>query len=269
MADRAVLCGINSYPDAPLAGCLNDISDMAALLTSKCGFKKNDIRLLADRRATAAAIKSRLAWLVQGAVAGDRLFFMFSGHGAQVTSRDPISEEVDGLDEVICPSNFNWDDDRMIRDNDFEKIFSAVPSGVQFIWISDSCHSGSMERGIRAMGAPTQRAKSLPPPIDMDWRNQVAQERGIAAKKTAKPNVLLISGCQSHQTSADARFGGRPNGALTFYLLKVLSGKDGLSLPLSTVVKTVQSDLKKNGFSQIPQIEGPVSLSQGSFFVGK
>ena len=30
MADKAFLCGINSYSEAPLSGCINDVTDMAA-----------------------------------------------------------------------------------------------------------------------------------------------------------------------------------------------------------------------------------------------
>ena len=50
--DRALLVGINAYPGAPLAGCLNDVTDMATFLTSKSGFAADSIRLLTDSRAT-------------------------------------------------------------------------------------------------------------------------------------------------------------------------------------------------------------------------
>jgi hypothetical protein len=262
--NKAFLCGINAYPGAPLAGCLNDVSDMATFLNTKCGFPSSGIRLLSDKRATTAAILSRLAWLVQGAAPGDKLFFLFSGHGAQVATRDSVTEEVDGLDEVICPYGFDWSDPHMIRDNDFERIFSTVPDGVQFIWVSDSCHSGSLEKEMPAMGQ-TKRDKGFPTPVDIAWRSKVAVDLGHAPKKSA-PNLALISGCKSNQTSADARFAGRANGALTYYLLKALSSSGGLSLPLTTIIQMVQGDLKKTGYSQVPQLEGNLGLMQRSFF---
>jgi len=269
MTSKAFLCGINKYPDAPLTGCLNDIGDMAVLLESKCGFPKSNIRLLADKRATAPAILSRLSWLTTGAKAGDRLFFMFSGHGAQVATRDAFSEEVDGLDEVLCPQNFDWTDEHMVRDNDLHRVFSTLPDGVQCIFVSDSCHSGGLEKEISPMGQATKRDKGFPTPVDLAWRSDVAKEKGIAPKKDKQANIALISGCKSNQTSEQALFLGRPNGALTFYLIKAISSAGGLSLPLPTVLTMVQGDLKKAGFSQVPQLEGNLGICQGSFFGSK
>jgi hypothetical protein len=99
----------------------------------------NSIRLLTDVRATKTAIVERLNLLVSGARPRDRLVFHYSGHGAQMPTRNPAAE-VDKLDEVICPVDFDWSDEHAIRDKDFYKIFAAVPDGVEFIWISDSCH---------------------------------------------------------------------------------------------------------------------------------
>ncbi len=50
--NKAVLVGINEYPGCPLEGCVNDVSDMAQFLTSKCGFAPRDIRLVTDAQAT-------------------------------------------------------------------------------------------------------------------------------------------------------------------------------------------------------------------------
>ncbi|MFH1476981.1 MAG: caspase family protein [Verrucomicrobiota bacterium] len=52
--NRALLVGINAYPDAPLRGCVNDVTDMANFLVARRGFAQADIRLLSDRRATTA-----------------------------------------------------------------------------------------------------------------------------------------------------------------------------------------------------------------------
>lgn len=103
--DKALLVGINSYPTAPLRGCVNDVVDAAKFISEKCGFSSQNVRLLTDDRATTQAIIDRLNWLVDGAKAGDRLYFHYSGHGAQMATRDHAGE-LDGLDEVICPPEF-------------------------------------------------------------------------------------------------------------------------------------------------------------------
>ena len=80
--EKALLVGINRYPGSPLAGCVNDISDMAERLVEMFGFKIENVRLLVDERATAAAIRERIDWLVK-VKKGARVFFHFSGHGVQ------------------------------------------------------------------------------------------------------------------------------------------------------------------------------------------
>ena len=61
MANKALLVGINAYP-APneLNGCINDIDDMTAYLTSQRGFRRAQIKRIADAQATTANILAAL-----------------------------------------------------------------------------------------------------------------------------------------------------------------------------------------------------------------
>jgi len=261
MTDKAILVGINAYPGAPLSGCVNDVTDMAEFLCDHAGFNPDSVRLLTDKRATTAAILERVRWLITGAKAGDRLVFHYSGHGAQVPTRD-TKAEVDGLLEVICPVEFDWSPEHMITDKDFAKLFAQIPAGVKFLWISDSCHSGDLDRSIPHPLAP--KSKSMPQPADIAWRMRSAAKkelvtasasRAALGKETPFPGVL-ISGCKSTQTSADAVFNGRASGALTYNLLKVLGNPQGMRESLTDVVRGVRSNLKQGGYSQVPQLEG-------------
>jgi len=85
--NKALLVGINKYPGNELNGCVNDVQEMAGFLTTKCNFAHGDIRLLTDARATTQSIRERLNWLLDGLKPGDRAFFQYSGHGAQVATR--------------------------------------------------------------------------------------------------------------------------------------------------------------------------------------
>jgi metacaspase-1 len=269
--DRALLVGINKYPGCPLKGCINDVTDMANFLKDKCGFQMNDIRLLTDARATKAAIVERLNFLVNGARPGDRLVFHYSGHGAQMPTRNPAAE-VDKLDEVICPVDFDWTDEHAIRDKEFYKIFATVPAGVGFVWISDSCHSGDLSKDFPKAD---HRHKTILPPEDIDWRLQTAKE--LIGKRSAKMqttsmassvkelNVALISGCTSKETSADAEFNNRANGALTYFLLKELNAAKGLKVPLTELVLKVNKAVAKYNETQHPQLEGSKAISVKPF----
>ena len=265
MTDKALLVGINAYPNCPLNGCVNDITDMANYLSSSCGMSAANIRLLVDDRATTQAILERLEWLVNGASPGDRLFFHYSGHGVQVPTRNAAGE-VDSLDEAICPVDFDWSDARMIRDKDFYRIFSKIPEGVDFIWVSDSCHSGDLSREFTQT-----KVKTIPMPVDINWRAKTAKEIGIVPQGmgkditgTATLNVALISGCKSNQTSADAFINGRYNGACTYYLLKELSKTP--DAPLNKIIENVDAAIKQDHYEQIPGLEGSQSLMNKSFF---
>lgn len=266
--NRAFLVGINAYPGNELNGCVNDVTDMAHFLVQHCGFQTADIRLLTDTRATRDAIWARLGWLLTGVQPGDRLLFHYSGHGAQMPTRNPMGE-VDGLDEVICPVDFDWSDEHAIRDKDFNQLFSNLPRGIEFVWISDSCHSGDLSRGFPALRAGGKQ-KTILPPADIDWRLQTAVKAGTRALgmvNSAKGlEVALIAGCRSDESASDAVFGGRPNGALTYFLLNELQKKDGLSVSLHKLVDRTGSDLLAAGYkSQHPQLEGSSSLEGRPF----
>lgn len=91
---RALCIGINYYgTGAQLGGCVNDTKLMSAALRS-LGFKPEDIEVLTDEpgRAfsgggasvpTRANIEAACRRLVEGAAAGDSLFFHYSGHGGR------------------------------------------------------------------------------------------------------------------------------------------------------------------------------------------
>ena len=54
--NRALLVGINSYPHAPLDGCVNDVTDVQKFISGSCGFPEEDVRLIVDDGATTDAI---------------------------------------------------------------------------------------------------------------------------------------------------------------------------------------------------------------------
>ena len=254
MGDRALLVGINAYPNSPLSGCINDVTDVAQFLVSKCGFKEENIRLLTDGRATTSAIIERLNWLTQVSP-GDRVYFHYSGHGAQMPTRNDASE-IDNLSEVVCPVDFDWSAGHMVTDKQFVEIFKKIPAGVRFCWSSDSCHSGDLTKTMLAHNSPKILGyRKYPVPADISWRQRTARKNGLSRSMVG--NVLdvgFISGCRSNQTSADAEFGGRPNGALTYFLLKSLDTM--LDKPIVEVVAEVNKQLSSVGFEQSPQAEG-------------
>ena len=266
--DRALLVGINAYPGAPLSGCVNDVTDMAACLTKRCGFAPGAIRLLTDERATTAAILDRLAWLLDGLKAGDRALFHYSGHGAQVALRNAAGA-VYHMEDVICPVDFDWSEERMIQGRQFHEGFLKVPPGVEFVWISDSCHSGELERRLGFPNSLSRHSKFVAAPADLAWRITTARQQRLAPRTfihaAEELNLALIAGCRSDQSAADASFDGRPNGALTHFLLQALNAPDGLNKPLTALVAGVRAALKHAHYDQEPQLAGSTAVMKRGF----
>jgi hypothetical protein len=253
MNNKALLVGINAYPNPNnnLRGCINDIVDMEYFITTKNKvYAKENIKTLTDSRATKKGILDQLNWLLLGASAGDQILFHYSGHGAQLPSKGNIFEK-DGLDEIICPYDFNDADatQTAISDKEFAKIFATIPKGVHFVWISDSCHSEDLSRKQHVTLDTRFRRFNHEP-------QQVTTTQ--AASLSAEPislNGALLSGCASHQLSADAYINNRFNGAFTHYLIKNLS-QYGQDASMQDIVKYVNIDLMENDYDQNPQSEG-------------
>lgn len=268
MTKRALLVGINNYANAPLRGCLNDVTDLAQLLTQRHGFQDTEIRTLLDEQATAANIRSALkGWLLQSASSGARLLFHFSGHGSLLPYADG------NVHNIVCPYDCDFTDQRSLSDIDFRRIFGAVPQGAIFNWISDSCHSGNLAKSIkrtlkRAFGMRNAVPRYLPPPPQI--MQQIRKMSKRAATKSLSDavdqlNGVLIAGCDSHEESADAVFNDRFNGALTYFLLKRLNGERGLVEDVDTIIKEVARMVRENGYDQHPQIRGLPTLRKKPF----
>lgn len=265
MAKKALLVGLNHYPDPEntLRGCLNDVQQVSEVLHGHFHFDSaGSVRTLTDGRATTRAIVNRLQWLIDGAAPGDVLVFHYSGHGSQVPDLHG-DEHDDGLDEIICPYDMDWDDP--FTDDDLCAVLKDLPIGVNLTVILDCCHSGTGLREPTGGGRPSL-SRCLPPPGDVAHRRRADQTiRRFGARASAR-GAILIAGCRSDQVSADAYIDGDYHGALTYYLCKALE-ETSYAGSYRDVIEHVRRLLRLNQFDQVPQLEGPSSLLRGPVLV--
>ncbi len=265
MAKRALLVGINRYkvPGADLRGCLNDVKNMKSVLTRYYGFAEKNIRTLTDLQATKKAMQSEISKLTGKARPGDVLLLHYSGHGSNVPDRN--GDEADVRDEILCPTDLDWQDP--LLDDWLRAQFDQLPAGVNFTVIMDCCHSGTNTRAIQPPDAK-RIERFLPNPLDLlatesgrrlrgAVRGNRAQLRGSKRGDIVNVNIpeLLITGCRSTQTSADAHIGNTYNGALTHSLAAAISSRKGKLSYRELHALTLQG-LKKGRFDQVPQLEG-------------
>ena len=272
MAKRALLIGINKYQiaGADLRGCVNDVKDLSAALIEFYDFRKQDITELLDGQATQKAIKDGIKALLRGAKKGDVLVLHYSGHGSNVPDDAKNRDEADGRDEILCPTDLNWDDP--LRDDWLRTTFDTLPAGVNFTIIMDCCHSGTNTRAIeppdvkvkqRYLPSPwgiaaTESGRSLPKKVTGGLRRSARSSRKSKDIVNAKLPEVLITGCRDTQTSADAFINGRFNGALTFALVDAIRKGKG-RLTYRQLHDRAAAVLKAREFEQVPQLEGQTS----------
>lgn len=260
MSRKALLVGINEYDDAPLRGCVPDVYLLAELLMQR-GFLERDITLLTDRAATKSNIQEEGRKLTFRARVGDDRVMSFSAHGTQVPD-SIVMDEADGLDEAICCYGFDWSPRTTLVDDEISQMFADVESGVRFVLISDSCHSGTVDRDLR--GRP--RTIPLPPSAD-SYVAKVRKKRKLTRKigsRAAQLNIALISGCEAAQTSADAQFEGRYHGALTYHLVDAIR-KAPSHASLRSAVAVAKRNIASAGFAQRPCLSGPAGVLDRPF----
>ena len=268
MTSKALCVGINKFKNFPrngLNGCVNDVKDMAALLTDYFGLTRRDIITLTDSDATKAKIITHLQTLVRDAQAGkvNHLVFSLSSHGTQTP--DVSGDEPDKYDEAFCPYDLaiagdHWDPEHIILDDELHDLFTQLPRNVLLEVYLDTCHSGT---GLRAVDFLFDRQpRFLPPPSLRSFELIEGREsRGLyqsfGTKKT--PQHILWAGCRANQTSADAQIENKWHGAFTYFYCKNVRASQN-KLSRAQLLKRVRADLKAARYTQTPQLECHATL---------
>jgi hypothetical protein len=253
MAKHALCVGINDYPGtgSDLAGCVNDANDWVAYLESK----QYQVKKLLDGQATRQAIVDGLTKLIDSAAAGDVVAFTYSGHGSSVP--DDSGDEADGMDEMLCPHDVM--SGARLLDDDLAEIFGRKKPGARLLFVSDSCHSGTVSRFMPAFpGARTNTVRFLHPQVFIKDAKELAAVRRLAGQPTIRkasagyPAVLLAA-CRDREYSYDAVFNNRPNGAFSYFALKALAASPAPTKPRD-VLKLVRQHLPSSQYPQTPQL---------------
>jgi hypothetical protein len=171
---HALLVGCTAYPnldeDLQLTGPANDVALTAALLKARFRFADEQIVTLlheqrAELRPTAAAIAREFGRLAERTQPGDIVFILLAGHGSQLQNDNPDDAtdiERDGLDEVFLPEDVaEWSLAKpavgAIRDDQLGQWLDAIrANGATVFFVADTCHSGTMDRGVPPANAPVR-----------------------------------------------------------------------------------------------------------------
>ncbi len=239
-----------------LDGSLNDVDSVHELLASpKYGFAENNIHIVEEGKATREGILQAMKkYLLEEPSRGDTVVFYYAGHGSQ--RYNSLTDKPFHLDETIVPADASsgaFD----IRDKEIARLFNqVVDKGILLTAIFDSCHSGSIARGIPA-GSPG-KARFLP----YDPRDAAdPPDKGPSGKPVPRPEdrpggALVLSATQHDQFATEWTGGdGKPHGAFTVAFLDALQ-----TLPANSsaqdVYKRVKVLLLGMGVAQQPDLGG-------------
>ena len=289
---HALLVGVDSYGNAniqPTPGSVADAESLARLLVEKFNFPPAGIKCLLNEQATAQKIADAFqSWLIQDTGPGERVFFHYSGHGAQIP--DQNGDEADKLDEIFTPYDVKVivknnkltvpDEDPnapykfgYITDDRFND-FIAQLANRRAVLIFDSCHSGTISRGLGLMGTPELPSRflrlgnsrsvqndeysNIPPAAERDLK--VIAESNLQGKANS---VVVISAADSYQQAFATKLAdGTVRGALSFLFERENQGPSPSVRDLAQRLKAGMEDLARRklignspqGF-QVPQVE--------------
>ena len=158
----AVLVGVGEYVNLDaklhLKGPPNDVRLAREYLLNVEEFDEGNIYWLADDAPldpTRANILAALEEVDRNVQAGDFVLLHLSGHGSRQPAAAGDPDEHDGYDEIFLPADVaDWDDyigsvRNAITDNELGQFISSYRSKGSDVWlIVDSCHAGTMTRGL-------------------------------------------------------------------------------------------------------------------------
>lgn len=251
MAKYAMCVGINDYPGtgSDLSGCVNDANDWAQEL----GRRNFEVAKLLDGEAKKAAIVEGLRATLGRARAGDVVVFTYSGHGTWVPDDD--GDEPDHRDEALCPHDVAKGP---LLDDELHDLFADRARGVRVVFVSDSCHSGTVAKLAPSPGGEPRKVRFLSP----EHYRAFHEERGSSLRELrrleraprigrSRGTALLLSGCRDFEFSYDAAFGGRANGAFTRAALDALKTL-AADASYRTWFKAIRKQLPSMAYPQTP-----------------
>ncbi|AET41570.1 Ca(2+)-dependent cysteine protease MCA1 Ecym_8291 [Eremothecium cymbalariae DBVPG len=284
---KALLIGINYFGSSgELRGCINDTKNILEFLTTRHGYKEEDVVVLNDdqrdpvRIPTRANILRAMQWLVKDAQPNDALFLHYSGHGGQTEDLD--GDEEDGMDDVIYPVDFEVAG-HIVDDELHDILVKPLQPGVRLTALFDSCHSGTVldlpytystkgvikepnvwkdigNDGLQAAMAYVSgnsmnmfsSLKSLASTIGRKATGSadVDTER-VRQIKFSPADVIMFSGSKDNQTSADTVEGGMATGAMSYAFVQVLTQQPQQSY--LSLLQNMRQELQSK-YSQKPQL---------------
>lgn len=251
---KALLIGINYIgTNGELHGCINDVFKIKKLLETQ-GY--DEFMILTENTNDIKPLKQNILkgfeWLTKDSEQYNNIFLHYSGHGSWL--KDLTSDESDGRDECLVPLDYKTAG--MILDDDINE-YLVKNIKTSFFGLIDACHSGSI---LDLSHSYVYDTKFIGGNLK-DNKNYTSIVELIETDKVIKTDVpiIMISGCQDKQTSADAWLEGKSQGALTYTFYKTLM-YNHFDIKIDSLMKQMHICLRLNNMEQKPVISSNKTL---------
>jgi len=196
--------------DGALPACENDADTMRDIASLQ-GFETRQIK---STEATRKAVRDAILDAAKELSNGDFYLLTYSGHGGQV--KDVDDEEADGVDDTWCLY------DGQLLDDELNVLLAEFDEGVRVLVVTDSCHSGTMLRGMEPdvenenlIDDGFTISRQMPGQVAVaTFRNNKTRYTDIQnalpkPRPEIKASVRLLSGCEEHEESFSSKLAGR------------------------------------------------------------
>jgi len=280
----ALLIGINTYKQAPLQGCVNDVYLQQQLLIHRFGFNPQDILIVTDEQATRQGMLTAFEeHLIKQAKPGDVVVYHFSGHGSRVS--DPECDFDDCLNSTFVPVDGSLptgfpNQGGTVQDIMGHTLFLLMDA-LQTENVSvvlDSCHSGGGTRGNFTVRSRNGGSLLQPTDAELAYQQQWLQKLNLSPeefKRRRREGVakgVVIASTQREQEAADAPFSDFFAGAFTYFLTQYL-WQQSSNQSFSAAIPNISRSTTKQSFTgQVPQIEakpGTNHLQSPVYFISQ
>jgi hypothetical protein len=236
---RALLIGIDDYPEKPLRGCLNDIRAIERVL-ARAGVPETAITRLPT--ATAEEIRAALRELRSMAGFGHVLIH-YSGHGTQVFTRE--SGKLFAREALVTAGG------ELLFDVELKALLGAI--GAEVTLILDCCSSA----GVARSPGTEIRSIEVAGPIDRAPAERFAE---LAAALAENERCTIAAACLADERAIEQAAGdGLIHGAWTAALLRAFAARSDAELANATwaeLWEEVTAELAAKSPGQHPRLFG-------------
>lgn len=233
----SLLVGINDYPTKPLRGCINDVEAIENFL--KKTYKESDLKVkkLLNQEATRAGVIEAFSFFNE-AKDGDTCLFYYSGHGSYMPAAKEFWTETDKQLETLVCYDSRLENGRDLANKELAYLIWRYSFGkkINFVVISDSCHSGSVTRDMleennwRSDRTTPSRLDIVPVEEFHGFKEDIDGEKGYDDKFVGDErrvsvkigNHIHLGASRDNQTAKEDEIDGEHRGLFTYFLLQVL-----------------------------------------------